>query len=155
MSRDRGGRFREHTGGFQKYPPPKNSTVFRIKVVFLLVTKKTLPEVRDINKEIKRLTGIIEELDENKKALAIGPIRDLAFMRVTMEKLKDNVNREDIIVEMDQGGYSIEVINRSLKQYNDMIPKYNSTKQLLINLFPKEVVSLIDDGFESYVNSRD
>lgn len=123
--------------------------------MFLLVTKKTLPEVRDINKEIKRLTGIIEELDENKKALAIGPIRDLAFMRVTMEKLKDNVNREDIIVEMDQGGYSIEVINRSLKQYNDMIPKYNSTKQLLINLFPKEVVSLMDDGFESYVNSRD
>lgn len=123
--------------------------------MFLLVTKKTLPEVRDINKEIKRLTGIIEELDENKKGLAIGPIRDLAFMRVTMEKLKDNVNREDIIVEMDQGGYSIEVINRSLKQYNDMIPKYNSTKQLLINLFPKEVVNLMDDGFESYVNSRD
>lgn len=120
-----------------------------------MATKKTLPEVTAINKEIKRLTGIIEELDGNKKALAIGPIRDVAFMRVTMEKLKDNVNREDIIVEMDQGGYSIEVINRSLKQYNDMIPKYNSTMQLLINLFPKEVIAAMDDGFESFVMKRD
>lgn len=120
-----------------------------------MATKKTLPEVTAINKEIKRLTGIIEELDENKKALATGPIKDLAFMRVTLEKLKDIVNKEGVIDEMEQGGYTIQRAHPALKSYNDMIPKYNSSKQLLINMFPKEVATILDDGFESFVMKRD
>lgn len=120
-----------------------------------MVTKKNLPKVAAINKEIKRLTSIIEELDENKKALAVGPIEDLAFMRATMENLKDIVKKEGVIDEMEQGGYTIQRTHPALKSYNDMVSKYNSTKQLLINLFPKEVVSMMDDGFESFVNKRD
>ena len=123
--------------------------------MFLLVTKKTLPEVRDINKEIKRLTDIFVNLEESKKSLAVGPIKDLAFMRVTLEKLKDIVNSEGVIDEMDQGGYTIQRTHPALKSYNDMISKYNSSKQLLINLLPKEVAKEIDDEFETFVMNRD
>lgn len=123
--------------------------------MFLLVTKKTLPEVRDINKEIKRLTNIFVNLEESKKSLAVGPIKDLAFMRVTLEKLKDIVNNEGVIDEMDQGGYTIQRTHPALKSYNDMISKYNSSKQLLINLLPKEVAKEIDDEFETFVMNRD
>ena len=123
--------------------------------MFLLATKKTLPEVRDINKEIKRLTNIFVNLEESKKSLAVGPIKDLAFMRVTLEKLKDIVNNEGVIDEMDQGGYTIQRTHPALKSYNDMISKYNSSKQLLINLLPKEVAKEIDDEFETFVMNRD
>lgn len=120
-----------------------------------MVRKKTLPEVTAINKEIKRLTNIIKDLDENKKALAVGPIEELAFMKVTLKKLKDIVNEEGVIDEMEQGGYTIQRSHPALKSYNDMVPKYNATKQLLINLFPKEVATVIDDGFETFVINRD
>lgn len=117
--------------------------------------KKTLPEVTAINKEIKRLTNIIKDLDENKKALAVGPIEELAFMKVTLKKLKDIVNEEGVIDEMDQGGYVILRSHPALKSYNDMVPKYNATKQLIINLFPKEIAKIINDGFEEFVINRD
>lgn len=121
-----------------------------------MASKKALPEVKEINKEIKRLRKIFDdlEIDESKKSLAMGPIEDLAFMRVTLKKLKDIVNTEGVIDEMDQGGYTIQRTHPALKSFNDMIPKYNSSKQLLLNLLPKGTGNDLDDGFEAFVSKR-
>lgn len=74
-------------------------------------------------------------------------VQELAFMKVTLEDLKEEVNINGVVTEMPQGEYSIMRENPALKSYNTMIQRYNATiKQLddFINKFSPKVEDEVD-----------
>lgn len=84
-----------------------------------------------INKEIKAFKKFIKDLEKDEQAMAMNLIKELGFMKVTMQDLKEEVNTSGVVTEMPQGDYSIMRENPALKSYNTMIQRYNATlKQL-------------------------
>ena len=118
-------------------------------------TKKLSQKERQIKKEIKRLTELFRDLEENKKAAVEGLIQEAAFMRVTMSELKEDINEKGPIDEMEQGDYSILRASPSVTTYNTMIQRYTTVMKEILNLFPKkEAPGIDDDGFESFVINK-
>lgn len=116
------------------------------------MAKKQLSEKdKRINKEIARLKKILKDLQQDKQEIAEGLISEAAFMRITLEDLKEDINTNGVVDEMPQGSYSIKRESPAVKTYNTMVQRYNGTCKELFSLLPKEVVVEEDDGFDSFV----
>lgn len=90
-----------------------------------------LDQEKRIKREISKFKQFIKDLEEEEKNMAMNMIDELAFMKVTLQDLKEEVNSSGVVTEMSQGKYSIQRENPALKSYNTMIQRYNSTlKQL-------------------------
>lgn len=84
-----------------------------------------------IKKELNKFKRFIKDLELQEKNMAMNLIEELAFMKVTLEDLKEEVNTTGVVTEMPQGDYSIMRENPALKSYTTMIQRYNATlKQL-------------------------
>lgn len=103
-----------------------------------------------IKVEMKRLDNIFKSLDEDKRNVAEGLISEVAFMRVTLKGLKDDINENGAIDEMPQGEYSILRQSPSVQVYNAMIQRYNTIYKDLFSLLPKDEGVFVDDEFENF-----
>src|SRR5699024_9065360 len=103
-----------------------------------------------IEMEVDRLDEIFSSVDVDKKDAAQGLIEEAAFMRVTLQDLKDERNENGTVDVMPQGEYSIRRQSPEVQVYNTMIQRYNTTYKELFNLLPKEVASDIDEEFENF-----
>ncbi|WHP40759.1 hypothetical protein QIX46_19735 [Lysinibacillus boronitolerans] len=122
-----------------------------------MATKKEMTKTERITKEERRLKRHYKDLQLDKKAITDGLIRRAAFMRVTLE---------DMEVDLDTNGF-YELFSQSenqdpyererpvARQYQTMNKNYQSIIKQLSDLLPKEATKEPDDGFESFVNSRD
>lgn len=90
-----------------------------------------LDKDKRIRKELNKFRKFIKDLELDDKNMAMNMVSELAFMKVTLEDLKEVVNTDGVVTEMPQGEYSITRENPALKSYNTMIQRYNATlKQL-------------------------
>ena len=103
-----------------------------------------------IEEEVERLNDIFEDVTPEKKKVAQGIIEEVAFMRITLQDLKEEINENGTIDIMPQGEYSIRRQSPEVQTYNTMIQRYNTAYKELFNLLPKEVVSDIDDEFNKF-----
>ena len=117
--------------------------------------KKELDKDRLVNNEINRLTKLFKDIDRNRRLTAKGLIEEAAYMRITLQELKVEIDKSGPIDEMPQGDYSILREHPALKAYNTMVQRYTNIIDKLTNLHPKEVkVVEEDDGFADFINSR-
>jgi len=108
-----------------------------------------------VEKEIERLTALFKDIDKNKRLTAKGLIEEAAYMRITLQELKKEIDKHGPIDEMPQGDYSILREHPALKSYNTMVQRYTNIIDKLTNLHPKEVkVVEEDDGFNEFISSR-
>lgn len=110
---------------------------------------------RLVNNEIARLTKLFKDISANKRLTAKGLIEEAAYMRITLQELKKEVDKDGAIDEMQQGNYSILREHPALKAYNTMVQRYTNIIDKLTNLHPKEEIKKeVDDGFDDFVNSK-
>lgn len=122
-----------------------------------MATKKELSKSERITNEEKRLRKNYNDIQSDKLAIVDGLIRRAAYMRVTLE---------DMEIDLDTNGF-YELFSQSenqepyererpvARQYQTMNKNYQSIIKQLADLLPKEVAKEEDDGFESFVMSRD
>lgn len=103
-----------------------------------------------IQEEVNRLESVFEDVDADKREAALGLIEEAAFMRITLQDLKEEINEKGTVDIMPQGEYSIRRQSPEVQTYNTMIQRYNTTYKELFNLLPKEVASDIDEEFENF-----
>ena len=114
------------------------------------VSKDTL-----VNREINRLTNLFKDIDRNKRLTAKGLIEEAAYMRITLQELKVEIDKHGPIDEMSQGDYSILREHPALKSYNTMVQRYTNIIDKLTGLHPKEEAKKeVDDGFEMFVANK-
>lgn len=107
-----------------------------------------------VKKEVTRLKKILKDIDKNKKDSAEGLIQEASFMRATLQELKELIDSNGPIDEMQQGEYSILREHPALKAYNTMIQRYTTVCKELFNLLPKEIQKDVSDGFDEFVGGR-
>ncbi len=114
--------------------------------------KKEIDKDRLVNNEINRLTKLFKDIDRNKRLTAKGLIEEAAYMKITLQELKVEIDKHGPIDEMPQGEYSILREHPALKSYNTMVQRYTNIIDKLTNLHPKEEMKKeVDDGFEDFV----
>ena len=117
--------------------------------------KKNIEKDKLVNNEIKRLTGLFKDIERNKRLTAKGLVEEAAYMRITLQELKKEIDKEGPIDEMPQGDYSILREHPALKSYNTMVQRYTNIIDKLTNLHPKEVKVVDgDDGFNDFILGR-
>lgn len=109
-----------------------------------------------VDKEIRRLSEILKDVDGKKRRAAKGLIEESAFMKATLVDLKDIISESGVVDEMSQGSYSILRQHPAVTTYNQTIKNYTSVIDKLMALLPKEAQK--DDGLSAltdFLNERD
>lgn len=117
--------------------------------------KQKLSKDTLVKREIGRLTKLFTDIERNRRLTAKGLIEEAAYMRITLQELKKEIDKHGPIDEMSQGDYSILREHPALKSYNTMVQRYTNIIDKLTNLHPKEgKVVEEDDGFADFINFR-
>lgn len=116
-------------------------------------------KTKRINKELRRLKKLFGEIDENKKKLVQATMEDVAFLTVTMQDLRENINRDGTTVEYKNGENQYGTKQSPDAQlYLQMSQKQTQAMKILVDCMPKAV--RIDpankgDDFDEFVSSRE
>lgn len=116
-----------------------------------------LEKEKRIEKEFSRLKRQFARIDKNKKSLVTPTIKDVAFLTVTMEDLRESINREGTTVEYKNGENQYGTKQSPDAQlYLQMSQKLTQAMKILLECLPKtEKPAPKDDGFEDFVRERD
>ena len=87
-----------------------------------------------IKKEMTKLKGTLKNIPKDKIKMAEGLISNAAFMAVTLQELKQEINERGAITTYNKN----PVENPATKSYNTMINRYSSIMSQLLALLPKE-----------------
>lgn len=109
-----------------------------------------------IRKEERRLRRLFSGIDDKKKKLVFTTIADVAFMTVTMQDLRETINRDGTTVEYKNGENQYGTKQSPDAQlYLQMSQKQTAAMKILVDCLPKTVQSgEKDDGFDAFIASR-
>lgn len=107
-----------------------------------------------VKAEKKRLNALLVDLAEDKKKAAEGLIDESSFMRATLKQLREYIDANGVIDEMQQGDYSILRESPAVRTYNTMVQKYAAVCKQLFDMIPSKGIVQPDDDFEKFRNSK-
>ncbi|GGA56509.1 hypothetical protein GCM10007416_32130 [Kroppenstedtia guangzhouensis] len=107
-----------------------------------------------IEQEKEKLAAIFSEVSEEKRKVADRLIERVAFMKITLQILEDDIKRKGPTYKFEQGTQKMFIENPAQKSYNAMINRYTTACAKLFDLLPKGNDVGEDDGFDSFVNRR-
>lgn len=113
---------------------------------------------RKIKNEIKRLSCNFKNIDEEKRKVVSPLIERAAFMRVSLEMLEDDLQKNGFTEPFSQGNQEPYDRKRPVAEiYNSMNVSYQKIIKQLTDLLPKDdgIKKTKDDGFDDFVNSRE
>lgn len=117
-----------------------------------------LEKQKRIKTEVNRLNRTFKDIDKNKKKLVFAIIKDIAFMTITMEELREQIIREGTTVEYKNGANQYGTKQSPDAQlYLQLSQKQTQAMKILVDCLPKSEKSkrITDDGFDSFVNERE
>src|SRR5699024_9389391 len=103
------------------FPPHE---VLKIKVSKNIITRGAIM-MTSIN--MKKFDNILQNLPEDKRALAANLFEEMQFMKQTMAELKQLVQEQGTIQTFTQGQTSYPRENPALTAYNKTMGRYNQT----------------------------
>ena len=108
-----------------------------------------------IAEEIAKWNELFSEISEDKKEAAQRLIEQAAFMKITLDILKVNIQLDGATYWFEQGKQKMLVENPAQKSYNTMINRYTTVCNSLFNLLPKgNDTNDDDDDLEVLLNRR-
>lgn len=107
-----------------------------------------------ISEEIKKWDDVFENISDDKKQVASRLIEQVAFMKITLDILKINIQLDGATYMFKQGKQEMIIENPAQKSYNTMINRYTAACNALFNLLPQEKPKEPDDGFEAFIAKR-
>lgn len=118
-----------------------------------------IDKTKRINKELRRLKKLFNEIDENKKKLVQATMEDVAFLTVTMQDLRENINRDGTTVEYKNGENQYGTKQSPDAQlYLQMSQKQTQAMKILVDCMPKAAKidnASKEDDFDEFVAGRE
>lgn len=101
--------------------------------------KKEISREDRIRSEIDRIAVFYAAMDANQKALIIPLIQNAAFMRVTLDDLQEEIEKNGVVEKYQNGqnqfGYKQ---SSALQSYNSLIKNYAAVNKTLSMMMPRE-----------------
>jgi len=110
-----------------------------------------------LNAKIKRLKSIYRHIPKEKKKMVQESVANMAFMEVTMEDLRLEINTSGSIEEYKNGENQFgKKQSSALSSYNSVAKNYLSyIKQLDSMIMLPKVSTEKSDGFDGFVINRE
>lgn len=89
-------------------------------------------------------------MENDKGKIGLDLLVEVQFMKKTLERLREEIDNNDLVMEMQQGSYSIDRSNPALKTYNTTITNYNKLIKQLTDLLPNQDTKTNVDEFEDF-----
>lgn len=91
------------------------------------------------SKDINKLKRIYKSLSKDTQEYTNRLIKNLVFMDSTLDELMKRIKDEgSVIITTNGNGFETYTEHPAQKQYTSLIPRYNQTLKILIDLVPKE-----------------
>lgn len=87
----------------------------------------------------KRLESNLNEIPENKQAIAINLIDDMVFLIDVMEQLKKEIKKNGVVDNFKQGKQQFVRESPALKSYNQSLQRCTSLYKQYEALLPEEI----------------
>ena len=120
-----------------------------------MAKEKDTNDTLSIDAQIKTEQGKIKKLFKNigkeKKAIIDKQISELAFLQVTLNRLKNEVNNGEILEDFEQGSQKFKRENSALKSYNATIKSYITVTKTLLELLPPTDKEIAGQALMSFV----
>ncbi|TCO69511.1 hypothetical protein [Marinisporobacter balticus] len=100
-------------------------------------TVKVLKE-KEIKSEIARVKKLYKKLPKEKTKVLEGLINEAAFMKITLQELRENILEKGTTELFEQGEQKFIRKNPMVEIYTTMISRYSNVMKQLIDLFPEE-----------------
>lgn len=116
-----------------------------------------LEKEEKIKKEERRLKRLFSDIDKKKKNLVFATISDVAFLTITMQDLRESINREGTTCEYKNGENQYGTKQSPDAQlYLQMSQKLTASMKILVDCLPKQkdIGADKDDGFDDFVAGR-
>src|SRR5690606_19739798 len=91
-----------------------------------------------IAEEIEKWNKVFSEISDDKREVARRLIEEAAFMKVTLDILKVNIQLDGPTYKFKQGKQEMIIENPAQKSYIQMINRYNTVCNSLFNLLPED-----------------
>lgn len=88
-----------------------------------------------LNREFNK---ILKQIPEDKKPIGASLIKELTFIIMTMDDLKDHIERDGTVSLFKQGKQEFMRESPALKAYNTTVQRYSLLYKQLDGLLPKE-----------------
>lgn len=107
-----------------------------------MTKKQKIENQKDrITNEENRLLELFQNATDTERKLALPSIKNLAFMRIQLEDLQNEITNKGAIEKYDNGGGQKGYKqSTALQSYNNLIKSYNTTLKLLA----KDIFSKIE-----------
>jgi len=119
--------------------------------------EKKLDKEKRIKREISRLKSLLKKMEIDKKQVDCMRtlIENAAFMAITLDDLKNEINEEGTTSEYKNGvnQYGTKK-SPAVETYNTMIKNYMIISKQIIDTFPEVKPKEAGDGFDEFVNDR-
>jgi len=110
---------------------------------------------RLIKNETRRLAETFKDVPSEKKRLVKATIDDAAFLSISMQELRDQINREGMEIEYQNGANQWGTKQSpAVLSYLQMSQKLAAAMKILLDCQPKAEVKETEDKFDDFVVMR-
>lgn len=92
-----------------------------------------------IQKELDRISKVFESVPDNERTVIDPLLQNCAFMKVTLEDLQEEINRDGVSESYQNGAnQSGQKENSRLKSYNRLIKNFESVTKTVMKYLPED-----------------
>lgn len=89
-----------------------------------------------VSANMQRVEKVLEEIPEERQAMAQSLYDELSFMQATMDQLKQQVKEHGAVDYFKQGAQEFWRESPALTAYNKSVQRYNQTFKQLLDMLP-------------------
>lgn len=113
-----------------------------------------LEKEKKIKQEVNRLKKIYKEIEKDKVKTFDGLINNAAFLKVTLDELKENINKNGLTEWFEQGKQRFLTERPQVKIYTTMIQRYTQVMKQLIDVMPEEKKEEEENELSAFMAKR-
>ena len=101
--------------------------------------KNEIDKEKNIKQEVNRIKKLYKEFPKDKIKALEGLINEVAFIKVSLEELRENLLTNGFTEVFEQGEQRFNRERPEVKIYTTFIQRYSNVMKQLIDLLPPEV----------------
>ena len=114
--------------------------------------KNEIDKEKNIKQEINRIKKLYKEFPKDKTKVLEGLINEAAFIKVSLEELRENLLTNGFTEVFEQGEQRFNRERPEVKIYTTFIQRYSNVMKQLIDLLPPEVKKEESDELLEFLN---
>ena len=114
--------------------------------------KTELEKEKNIKQEINRIKKLYKDLPKEKSKVLEGLINEVAFMKISLEELRDNLLANGFTEVFEQGEQRFNRERPEVKIYISLTQRYSNIMKQLIDILPAEEKKEEADELLNFLN---